>query len=323
MTNKVLSIAMTAIMASVASLHAQEGAYRYADATQLWRLTANVAGLGCDYSHDRGCAHFSLLHADGDYTRVQEGDMRNQMEFFTERYQKIAQFLVGYGKFRFDMDRTKNRAWADEMRPYNANPFISGSSVKGRYDAQNFDLTAALSTMPIPLAGGTDREMTIGVRLDYQVGDLSRLRDPRSRSQLLDYRLTPAATYTFARSTAGLAAYYERRKEKVPNMTTVQEDPNLVYYLMTGMEQATGTIGGYKGFSREWVNHELGAELSYQYRDARINSLNAATLARGVEDTWGNYKHEPGRYTSYIYKVCDGMLRSWPNQLSKGHESGF
>ena len=95
-----------------------------------------------------------------------------------------------------------------------------------------------------------------GLQLNYQLGDLSRLRDPRSRSQLLDYRLTPAVSYTMGNHTLGLSGYYDRRKEKMGPLVTVQSDATLTYYLLSGMENATGTIGGYSSFNREWVNHQ-------------------------------------------------------------------
>ena len=302
---------------------AQEGNYLYQDATQLWRLTDNAAGLGLDNSRNRGYAEFRLEHSEGDYRRVQEGGQRNQLQFFTERYQHIGRFLMGYGRFLFDMDRTKDRAWCDVMRPYDSNPFYSGSSVRGKYDTQQFDLSAAVSTIPIPLAGGSaDRELTAGVRLDYKVGDLSRLRDPRSRSELLDYMIAPGVTFTFGRNAIGLAGHYDRRKEKIPNMTTVQQDPNLMYYQMTGLNSVTGTIGGYSGYQREWVNHRLGAELNFginssdhgangDYLDdegdallSGIASLNTIGISRGKEDVWGQYKYSPGQYTTYIYKAA-------------------
>lgn len=299
---------------------AQEGLYRYQDATQLWRLTDNAAGLGIDNSDNRGYAEFALEHSEGDYTRVQEGGQRNQLAFETERYQHIGRFLVGYGHFRFDMDRTKDRAWADVMRPYDSNPFYSGSSVHGKYDTQQFDLSAALSTIPIPLAGeDADRELTMGVRLDYKVGDLSRLRDPRSRSELLDYKIAPGVTYAFAHSTIGLTGHYNRRKEKIPNITTVQTDPNLMYYQFYGLGEAIGTVGGYSGFQREWVNHQFGAEISYGAAGTTGTagtvgatgvsanswaSLNSVSIARGSEDVWGQYKFSPGRFVSYIYQAA-------------------
>lgn len=294
----------TAPLSALAQNTTQEGAYRYADATQLWRLTDNAAGLSLDAGdanhYDRGFAEFDLQHSEGDYRRVQEGGQRNQLSFLTERYQRVGKYLVGYGRFLFDMDRTKDRAWCDVMRPYNSNPFFGGSSVRGKYDTQQFDLTAALGTVAF-------YGFRFGARLDYKVGDLSRLRDPRSRSELLQYRLTPAVTYSLGANghhTIGLSGHYDRRKEKIPNMTTVQQDPNLMYYQMTGLEQTTGLIGGYSGYNREWVNHQLGAALDYGYSDGRLNSLTSAGIARGTENIWGTYKYEPGRFTSYIYNVA-------------------
>ena len=97
----------------------QEGYYRYEDARQLWRQTDNAAGLSLDTIRNRGYALFEFAHRDGDYRRVQEGGQSNQLTFKTERYQTIAGVLVGYGRFHFNMDHTKDRAWCDVMRPYN------------------------------------------------------------------------------------------------------------------------------------------------------------------------------------------------------------
>ena len=310
----IVSIVAIASIASTAEAQTQEGLYRYQDATQLWRLTDNAAGLGLDNSENRGYAEFGLEHRSGDYHRVQEGGQRNQLFFETERYQHIGSYLVGYGHFRFDMDRTKDRAWADVMRPYDSNPFYSGSSVHGKYDQQQFDLSAAISTIAIPLAGeNVERELTLGARLDYKVGDLSRLRDPRSRSELLDYKIAPGVTYSFGNNTIGLSGYYRRRKEKIPSMTTVQTDPNLLYYQFYGLGEATGTVGGYSGYQREWVNHQFGAELTYGLTlNPQFSTLNSIGISRGAEDVWGQYKFSPGRYTSYIYKAASR------NRVGKG-----
>lgn len=292
----IISLVSLALLVSP-DISAQEGSYRQTDAWQLWRLTDNAAGLSLDDFTERGYAGFDFQHREGDYRRVQEGGQKNELSFQTERYQNVGKYLVGYGKFRFSMDRTQDRAWCDVMRPYNSNPFFGGSSVRGKYDQQQFDLSAALGTVAF---GG----FRFGARLDYQVGDLSRLRDPRSRSELLDYRVTPAVTYTTGRHTLGLSGHYDRRKEKIPNINTVQQDPNLMYYQMTGMEQATGLAGGYTGYNREWVNHELGAAVSYNYFKEGLSSLVNVGISRGVEDIWGTYKYHPGRYTSYIYNIA-------------------
>ena len=273
--------------------------YKYADETQLWRLTGNAAALSldpatCDSSANRGVAYFDINHLSGDYHRVQEGNQQNTLQFYTERYQKIGRWLYGYGSFHFDMGRIKQRAWSDVYRSYNSNPYISGSSIPGKYDMQNFELNASLSTVQLG-------HFTYGASLLYKVGDLSRLRDPRSRINLAEYRLTPAVTYTTGQHTVGLAAHYDRRKEKLPNMTTVQTDPNLSYYVMTGLENATGTIGGYNGYMREYVNHEFGAELDYGFSNDHFKSVSTLTLDAGREYVYGQYKYEPGTYRNILY----------------------
>lgn len=298
-----------------------EGSYRYADATQLWRLTDNAAGLSLDSSASRGFAALGAEHRSGSYHRVQEGDQRNALSFLTERYQQMGRYLYGYGRFQFDMDATKHRSWCDVLRPYNSNPLFSGSDVPARYDTQQFDFSAAVGTVAL----GAWR---LGARLDYQVADLSRLRDPRSRSELLRYRLTPAATYTAGAHTLGLSGHYDRRKEKIPNMNTVQDDPNLKYYQMQGLEFAYGNVGDYKGFSRQWVDHQLGVALSYGCQLPGVSQLAVVTASRGSEDVNGTEKQSAGHYQHYRFSLDEHLrLSAGPllHQLdvSAGYEQAY
>ena len=288
------------------------GYYQLADERQLWRTGDNAAGLALDMrdsSDNRGVAFFDLRHRSGDYRRVQEGGQQNQLRFFTERYQKIGKYLYGYGSFDFDMGRLKDRAWSDVLRTYDSNPFISGSSVRGKYDFQNFTLRAKLSSVQIG-------HFNYGAAIYYKVGDLSRLRDPRSRVRLADYQVTPSVIYTFGKATVpdgspsglsatvhslGLSAHYRRYKEKLVGLTTVQTDPNLQYYTMSGMEYASGSVGAYSSYSREYVNHEFGGELSYGYRQGAYHSRHAVTFSHGTEYAYGQYKYEPGLWVTNRY----------------------
>lgn len=273
-----------------------EPEYRYKNLTQLWHNTNNAAGLSLDDSSNRGFASIGFNHRGGDYHRVQEGGAMNNMQFFTERYQRLGRYLYSYGKVDFNLGRTKDRSFADQYCPYNSNPYQSGSAIAGSYDHQDFDMVASVGT--------TDFSgWRFGLQLNYQLGDLSRLRDPRSRSQLLDYRLTPSVSYTMGGHTLGLSGYYDRRKEKMGSLVTVQSDATLTYYLFSGMEYAMGTIGGYSSFNREWVNHQVGAAMDYGYRSDSFHTLNSFGISRGEEYAYGTYKYEPGRYFTYLYNV--------------------
>ncbi len=295
MTSKNTFLLTLALLPSLLWAQTDEASYRLADATQTFRLTQNAAALDVDSVVNRGYAQVRFDRSVGDYTRVQEGDEHNALRFETERYQRIGRYLVGYGRFDFDYGRVQNRSWCDVRRAYDTNPYFSGSSVAGKYDNMDFSLTAALGT--VSFSG-----FRFGAHVDYGVGDLSRLRDPRSRSEMLDYCLTPSVSYTVGRHTIGLNGHYRRRKEKMPTLTTVQTDPNLMYYQFTGMENAIGTVGGYSSFSREWVRHQLGAELDYGFRFGdRFSTTNALSINRAEEDVLGQYKYEPGCFFDYTY----------------------
>lgn len=287
----------TSLLLFMASTHAQEGAYRYDDATQLWRLTSNAAALGIDSLHNRGYALFNGEHHSGDYTRIQEGNQTNQLRFKSERYQTIGKYLYGYGRFDFDLGRTKERSWADVMRPYNANPYFSGSAIKGKYDFQDFDFTAAIGTTAF-------NGWRFGMRLDYKAGDLSRLRDPRPRIQLLDYKVTPAVAYTAGMHTVALSGSYHRRKEKFTGVKNEQKNATIKYYFMSGLENVDGKTNGYESFWREWVDHRFGGELSYAFHSQTQHSLLSLSIERGEEYAYEQYKYEPGRYVDYQYGIA-------------------
>jgi len=96
---------------------------------------------------------------------------------------------------------------------------------------------------------------------------------------------------------------------------------------MTGLENATGTIGGYNGYQREYVNHEFGAELDYGFKGSQWRSVNALSLRMGREYVYGQYKYEPGNYRTINYGLAsrnrirqDGQLHSIDLQLN--YETG-
>lgn len=267
--------------------------YDYNRLNQSWFKTQNAAGLTRDSLIEQGIAYFQLEKLEGSHYLVQDGDSHNKLLFVSESFKKIGKYLYGYGKVSFDMGRMFNRSWSDVYRSHNSNPYFSGSSIKGKYDTQNFNLSASLASVDI-------NGFTYGFKLDYNVGDLSRLRDPRSRANLADYRIIPSATYSFGKHVLGLDAGYHRRKEKIPSITTVQTDPNMKYYILTGMENVNGVVGGYSGFKRQFVHHEFEGGLSYSYSGSLWNSVNSLILKKGHEDVTGDMKYMPGKYHTSV-----------------------
>ena len=272
-----------------------KGSYEYQDAQEVWRNTGNAAGLGLDSLTDRGLTYFELSQTNSDHHLVQDGDKKNTFHFLSERYQRVSRHIVGFGRFEFNTGRDFNRAWCDVLRNEHSNPYISGSAIPGKYERQFIDLTARLSTIHTG-------PFTYGFRLDYKVGDYSRLKDPRSRVMMARYRVAPAITYTLGQHSVGLAPHYQRYKEKLTGLTTVQSDATLMYYQATGLEHVIGTVGGYNAYSREYVNHEFGLEFEYSFRTEAFQSLNAFGFEHAREYMYEQYKAEPAAWRNQEWR---------------------
>lgn len=272
-----------------------KGTYLYQDAQEVWRNTNNAAGLGLDSLTSRGVTFFELSQLNTDHHLVQNGNKQNTIHFLSERYQRIGKYLVGFGRFEFNTGRDFGRAWCDMLRTEHSNPYFSGSDKPGKYERQLIDLTAQLSTVQMGA-------FTYGFRLDYKVGDYSRLKDPRSRVMMAQYRVVPSITYSLGHHALGLAAHYQRYKEKLTGLTTVQTDATLMYYQATGLEHVIGTVGGYNAFSREFANHEFGVELDYNFQNDAFQSLNSFGFEHAREYMYEQYKAEPGAWRNQEWR---------------------
>lgn len=300
--NNIIKSILTIFAYSVAlNLNAQSATqYEEHELTSIlnpWLQTNNAAGLGLSTVKFHGVSELGYNSANGDLHRAQEGNDQSGLGFYSERYDKLAKNWKSWGSFNFIMDREKNRAWSDVIQTYNNNPYIFGSSVPGNYDRQLFDFHVKISSKSFG-------RFTYGVGIDYQVGDLSRLRDPRTRVYLADYAALPAITYRINdKNFLGLNGCARYQKEKMPNITTVQDDPNLRYYSFFGMENATAVIGGYTGFQRQFVSSFYGADLQYSFISANTQFLISGGAFTQNQQILENIKQSPGTFNSLTYKA--------------------
>ena len=262
-----------------------------------WLLTDNAAGLGLSTVKLHGISELGYKVSMGDLHRTQEGNEISGLDFYSERYDKLSKNWNSWGSFNFIMDREKNRAWSDVIRTYNNNPYIFGSSIPGNYDRQLFDFHVKTSSKNFG-------RFTYGIGIDYQVGDLSRLRDPRTRVYLADYAILPGLTFRISdKNFLGLNFSARYQKEKMPNITTVQDDPNLRYYTFFGMENANAVIGGYKGFQRQFVSELYDVNLQYAYASDKSRFLISGGISTQNQQILENIKQSPGTFNVVIYKT--------------------
>lgn len=283
---------------------------------QLWLPTRNASGLGFDPVANHGDAWFGVFHSSGDYHKAQEGSRMNGLNFFAERYTKIARNLYVWGSFKFTMDRESERAWSDVILKEYTSPYQYGGSVKGSYDRQLFDLKVKLAT-------GSLGRFTLGVGLNYSVGDLSRLRDPRSRVMLADYAVIPSMTYRLSeRHALGLDFYYRFRKQRLDNITTVQREKQFEYYLFEGLENYWMTTELGK-VARRTVADIFGGDLQYKLTGEYGSWLVSLGYERLVEEVVDDERKEPGDYNAQKVTFYSGykserinVLHAWNMQAS-------
>jgi len=269
---------------------------------QQWIYTDNAAGLAFTNVYKGGLTTFENFYSSGDHHRVQEGAAVNGLKFYSEGYSRFNDNIFARGHFRFSKFVEEDRAWSDVINTYNGNPYIYGSSVRGNYDNQLFDLNLKVYSALIG-------RFNYGFTIDYRVGDISRQRDPRTRTYMLDYSVIPSVTYSISdNSKLGFSALYRYGKERMPNISTVQTDPNLKYYTFTGLHNAIGRIGGYNAFQRQYISDFAGTALQYNYDNNSIKFLLSAGVNMLWQQTIGDKKQSPGSYNSYGLNIMANLI---------------
>ena len=291
----ILSIAISTLSSAQSLVFTEEH-----ELTQLlnpWSMFQNAAGLGVSPVKTHGVTELGYDKNSGDYHRAQEGSDLSGLNFYSERYDKLGKNWLVWGSFDFQMNREMNRYFSDVFFPYNSSPYIFGSSVKGNYDKQMFDLHAKFSHIQ-------KAKFTYGLGIDYTVADLSRLRDPRSRTYLADYAAVPAVTYQISPGiTIGLDGFVRYQKEKMPSIVTVQDDPGLKYYSFFGMENADAVIGAYKGFQRDFESNFYGGDFQIAFSKNAINWITSIGAEYQDQQVFGSIQQSPGSYKSLNYKA--------------------
>ena len=300
-----------AALVGAAPLFAQQNAAAKAPAKQpsdLHRLelestlqqfgrTDNTAGMGLFQPVSGSVTEINVFRQAGDYHRAQEGSSDIGFRFSTLRYDRLTEQLFMRGSFYYSYDSEKDRKWSDVMDPYYSIPYIYGSSVAKNYDRHHCGIDFDLYTTPL------SDIVSVGLKVNYEVADISGRRDPRPRTGYLGLRAIPSVLLTFGQHHIGLDAGYGYSKEKLIGLSTIQSYPNLYYYRMSGLDQVEGTVAGYSGFKRHFESHRGLGELSYSWTSQKVDVLVSGGFEYETLTAYGDIKQTPGTFNAFIYKL--------------------
>ena len=264
---------------------------------QQYLSTNNAAGMGLFQPASGSKTQVEGFYGGGTDHLAQQGSPDYGFDFSTLRYDTLTDHLFMRGSFHYTLDQEKGRAWSDVMDPWFSIPFIYGSAVAKDYEKHGCGLEFDLYTVPL---GGW---ISVGVRTRYEVADHSGLRDPRPRTQYLNWQAVPSVLLSWGPHHLGLDLGYGYAKEKLTGLTTIQSYPNLYYYKMSGLDHVDGAIGAYSGFKRQFYGGRFLGDLSYNYVSDRFRALLSAGMEYGRLDAYGDKKLSPGSYNYYHYQA--------------------
>jgi hypothetical protein len=260
--------------------------------TNNWLNTDNAAGLGFINFHQHGNSELGYSNESGNLHRAQEGDGKNGIRFFSERFDKIDKNWMSWGSFEFRMNTEENRTWSNAFHTYNNSPYLFGDSIPGRYDQQTFDLRAKICRK-------INEKWSFGVNFDYYAGDMSRLRDGRTRTFIADYAIAPGTVFKINGSNIfGTTLGFRFEKEKMPSVITVQANPEINYFFFLGNENANAVKNAYLGFDRQFVSRELFAELQYNFVNKQLDWFTTLGFTSRQQQVLGGERESPGEFQS-------------------------
>ncbi len=268
---------------------------------QQFGNTDNSAGMGLFQPLSGSVTELKVFREAGDYHRAQEGNADLGFRFSTLRYDRLTEQLFMRGSFYYSYDSEKDRKWSDVIDPYYSIPYIYGSSIAKNYDRHHCRLDFDLYTTPL------SDIVSVGVKLNYEVADISGRRDPRPRTGYLNLRAIPSVLLTFGDHHIGLDAGYGYSKEKLSGLATVQSYPNLYYYRMSGLDHMDGTVAGYSGFKRQFEGHRGLGELSYSWTSKKMDVLVSGGFEYESLSAYGDNKQIPGTFNALTYKLQAGL----------------
>lgn len=273
----------------------------------------NASGLIFTDFKQYGISDLGYKYKKTDLNRAQSGDTESGLEFVSERYDRILTDWYTWGKFEFHMNREKNRNWSSVFNTYDDSPYIFGDSVKSSYDKQFFDLQAKI-------AKRFGSKVALGIGLNYYAGDMSRLRDPRTRSYLVNYSFVPGLMYAINdKNTIGFNIGVGFEKEKMPSITTVQTDPKIDYYFFLGNENAYSVLDGYKGFDRQYVTFHYNFGLQYNLKTVNAGWSNDFGLKIRKQEVLGSERESPGNYLSSTINASSQFYYQFKKHILNMH----
>ena len=237
----------------------------------------------------------------GGLHRVQENGSENGISLSCESDRRLGKTDL-YGRFSFTQSRIRDRQFCDNYDPFDGNPFKVGSDNAGDYTSQRFGFEVKTSTLRFS-------DIFIpSLDISYNVGDLSRINDPRSRSQQLEISVRPSLSWLFSagnRLSAGISFGYA--KEKMLKLSSKAENLDRYYYYEMKGAGAYSQVG-IISFSRRYQLFSTGGDISFHHNGHGMEAIVKGSLSGSGTSIRGEAGESPGRYDKTTAGLSGDMI---------------
>lgn len=268
----------------------------------LWLDSRNPSAISMKVMPNMGITQFVGEHIGGDLHRQMETDARNSWGFGANSYQSLKHINL-WGDFAFSEKHHMGRGWSDNFSPYNGNPYQVGSNLRGDYTEQVFDFGVKAASNRVW------RRWWFGLGLDYSIGDLSRIQDPRSRVQMVDLTLTPGFVVEVAKNHR-LGAHFAYRYRKEKNnayVSKAQDSKEYELYMQEGLGVYRKIVSS--SFDRRTKGNSCGGGLEYTFSKEKFQILTRVDFMKRSDEIEDRQKASPGDYSDKTLGI--GVHAQW------------
>lgn len=258
-----------------------------------WLSTSNPSGIGVFPIPDMGFSQIEGNYLGGNYRRVQEANTINSVGFTSDSYRSLEKIAL-YGNFCFTQQKRTGIRYADNLLPYDCNPYILGNSIPGEYSNQYFRFKVKASSYKLKDL------FWAGIGFDYDIGDYSRLQDPRSRVPSVDINIKPGIIFQIGdNSKIGFNLLYRYRKEKSENYVAKSQDSKqYLIYRQEGLGVYSTIVS--TSITRRIKGNYYGGEVQYEHEQGGNSytvSVGGCVRADNIEDV---NRSSPGEYSNWL-----------------------
>lgn len=230
-----------------------------------WMLSDNSAGY-----------IFSSFIPDGVFslnTDQKKGDLKlSQISPEEREYSFKAIKTIRLEKIVFDggvsylNQQQENVGWTARMNPSTDNPYMLADSIYGLYSKDYVSIFGSFGYQIIP-------KMSVGIKVDYLVGNGARIKDPRPENDLFSLNIYPSLVLNLSFIKLGANLHLRSGREEI-SYTTIENSTTYRFFRLLGLGKGAKTVNTWS-YYRNHYNSGLGGDIQAEYKFGKFDVFNS------------------------------------------------